>query len=193
MKLSSFASLATTAILATEACSAAPRAHQTQTANQQERPARVNTRPIEEPINQDAVSSSGKSSSEPAQEKTVAKAKIHQWGIDTDEDEKRIQELAEWLAAFSTSRYLECIVEAQATNPEPNAGEECVLTIVDEDKEKFITQDIPTHIQQDILAKTNALLDDFKRIAEEQREKVKKAFENLFQKIDEDLRGNPEN
>lgn len=186
MKLSSFASLATTAILATEACSAAPRVHQ-------ERSVRVSTRPIEEPINEEMGSSSGKSSNEQTPEKSTEKPKTHQWGVDTDEDDKRIQELAELLAAFSTSRYVECIVEAQATNPERNAGDECVLTVVDEDKEKFITQDIPTHIQQDILTKTNALLDDFRRRAEEQRAKVKKAFENLFQKTNEDLRGNPEN
>lgn len=185
MKLST---LATAAMLATEACSATPLANTTHMRSEQNvrtAPVRVNESSGSElPHSQPEEKASGESSKKP---------KTYQWGLDSDKDQKRIEELSEWIAAFATSRYAECVAEACDTektpmdNPDSDPSANCQLTVEDEDTKEVLTDDIPGNIQRDILGKVHILLDDFKAREEAQRAKTRKAFKKLEEAIRDTL------
>lgn len=182
MKLSSFV-VAT--VIATEACSATPRI--TQETNVRVAPARRPSEPTQAFEEAREESSQGGKTSEQKSEKP----KTYEWGKDSDEDQKRIEELSELIAAFAVNRYAECVQDAfekdTDVSSDVDATNNCPLTVEDDDTREVLTEDIPGNIQRDILGKVRILLDDFKAREEAQRAKTREAFEKLKNAIRDTL------
>ncbi len=182
MKLPSFAVVAAMAV---EACSVTPRI--TQEANVRVAPARRPSEPTQAFDETREASSQGGKTSEQKSEVP----KTYEWGKDSDEDQKRIKELSEIIAAFAVNRYAECIQDAfekeTDVNPDVDVTNNCSLTVEDEDTREILTEDIPGNIQRDILGKVRTLLDDFRAREEEQKAKTREAFEKLKNAIRDTL------
>lgn len=173
-----------TAAIAAEACSATPRTVRTvKEANVRVAPTRLSRESVTIPTL--------RGSDDEKREPKPQAPEVYQWGKDFDQDQKRIAELSEIIAAFSVNRYAECLQDAFEKETEANSDVDstnnCSLTVEDDDTKEILTEDIPGNIQRDILGKVHALLDDFKAREEAQRAKTREAFEKLKDAINNTL------
>lgn len=192
MKLSHFV---TAVAIATEACSATPRVEHRAADHYEPRVGapRYAAEPAEVP-KEHSEASEKTTPNQPAE--TSPK---YRWGVDPDQDQKKEDELAEIIAAFSVQRYSECIFEAlekreaNGTNSQSiddqNAEDDrnCPLALTDEDTKEILTEDIPANIQREIRAKAEIVLDEFRSRIEAQRKAIREQFQRLEDAIKDSL------
>lgn len=180
-----FSSFIVAAAIATEACGATP--HIIQESNVRVAPSRRPSELIQASEEMREENSQGGKTSEQKSQKP----KTYEWGKDSDEDQKRIEELSELIAAFAVERYAECVQDAfekeTETNSDADFSHNCLLTVEDDDTKEVLKEDIPGNIQREILGKVRILLDDFKAREEAQRAKTHEAFEKLKDAINNTL------